>query len=142
MTLVSSANERLFELKREAMKERFSRNYCLGHSFLFNLWRRSLRIGSWTRLSLTRKALYRCALWIAKVRGCISNTKLVEQVLQITWQLLHDFQSSIAIAGKMRALTALERFGKPGGVFSWAPQVRQWLHDAEYILYLGVSSQP
>ena len=119
-----------------------SRDGSLGFGQLSNLWRRSLRNRTWVKLSLTMKALYRCALWVAKARGCISNTKLVGQVMQIIRQLRHGFQSSITIAGKIRAQTAIERFDKPGGVFSWAPQVREWLHDAAYILYLGISSQP
>ncbi|MGA2784403.1 MAG: hypothetical protein ABSF09_06870 [Candidatus Bathyarchaeia archaeon] len=60
--------------------------------------------------------------------------------MQIASQL-HDFQSSIAITGKMRALM-LEGSGKPGGVFSWAPQARDWLLDSLYVFYLGGNAQP
>ena len=135
--MASSAHVLLIE-SRNAPREMVSRNGSLKFTLLSKLWRRSLRNGSWIKLSSTRKALYRCALWIARVRGCISNTKLVEQVLQITWQLHHYCQSRIGIAGKMKALTALERFGEPGGVFSWAPRLRGWLHDPRYQAYLGL----
>jgi hypothetical protein len=31
-----------------------------------------------------------------------------------------------------------EEYAKPGGVFSWAPQMHEWLLDRKYIVYLGV----
>jgi hypothetical protein len=32
----------------------------------------------------------------------------------------------------------LEEYAKPGGVFSWAPRMREWLYDPRYVRYLGV----
>jgi hypothetical protein len=31
-----------------------------------------------------------------------------------------------------------QTYGQPGGLFSWAPRMREWLHDRKYIVYLGV----
>jgi hypothetical protein len=92
-------------------------------------------------VSSTEKALYRCALWIAKRRGCIINSRLVAQVLEISGKLLNRIRSHITAAGKERARLMLKNYTNRGGVFGWAPQVREWLHDAAYIFYLGVISQ-
>lgn len=80
----------------------------------------------------------RCALWIAKARGKISNMRLMVQILRIASRLLHSARSRIAEAGSSRAMAMFEAYARPGGVFSWAPQMRQWLRDPRYILYLGV----
>jgi len=93
-------------------------------------------------VSSTEKALYRCALWIAKERGCIVNRELVAQVLEISGHLLGRIRRRITAAGTERAGLMLKSYGNQDGVFGWAPQVKEWLHDATYIFYLGVNSQP
>jgi hypothetical protein len=60
------------------------------------------------------------------------------QVLRIALELLKSFQSRIVLAGKKRAMILFETYRQPGGVFSWAPRMREWLHDRNYISYLGV----
>jgi hypothetical protein len=76
-------------------------------------------------------------MWIAKARGNISNTKLMVQVLGVAVKILQTI-SRIGKAGKTRATTMLHEFSKPGGVFSWAPRMRDWLHDPRYQTYLGL----
>jgi hypothetical protein len=93
-------------------------------------------------ISPTEKALYRCALWISKEKGCIVNRELVAQVLEISGHLLARIRSRITAAGKERARLMLKSYSNGGGVFGWAPQVKEWLHDATYVFYLGVDSQP
>jgi hypothetical protein len=124
---------------RKPMSESLSRIYSSWtYAPLALLWRRSLRNGSWVRLSSSKKALYRCALWVAKARGRISNRRLIEQILQIASQLLQSVQSRIASAGSRKARMMLETYEEANGVFSWAPQVRRWLSEASYVRYLGV----
>jgi hypothetical protein len=89
-------------------------------------------------LSVAERGLYRCALWVAKARGKITNTRLMVQTLRVALKLLEGFQNRIAKAGKARAMKMLETYARPGGVFSWAPRMREWLHDPKYLLYLGV----
>jgi hypothetical protein len=60
------------------------------------------------------------------------------QVLRITLKLVKCFQSRIVKAGRARAAVMFEEYARPGGVFSWAPRMREWLHDPKYIVYLGV----
>jgi hypothetical protein len=110
----------------------------VSYGWLRALWRRSVRNGHWARLSLPKRGLYRCALWIAKARGSISNMKLMVQILRIALELLKNFQNRIASAGTRRAMILFDTYAQPGGVFSWAPRMREWLHDQKYILYLGV----
>jgi hypothetical protein len=60
------------------------------------------------------------------------------QTLRIALELVKSFQSRIASAGEKRAMILFETYRQPGGVFSWAPRMREWLHDRKYIVYLGV----
>ena len=80
----------------------------------------------------------RCALWVAKARGKISNMRLMVQILRIALKLLDSTRSRIAKAGSSRAMAMFEAYARPGGVFSWAPQMKGWLHDPRYVWYLGV----
>jgi hypothetical protein len=89
-------------------------------------------------LSVAERGLYRCALWVAKARGKITNTRLMVQTLRVALKLLEGFQSRIGKAGKARAMKMIEEYAKPGGVFSWAPRMREWLQEPKYILYLGL----
>jgi hypothetical protein len=110
----------------------------LSYSYLAGSWRRSLRNGSWGRLSICERGLFRCTLWLAKTRGKISNGRLMVQILRIALKLLDTVRSRIAKAGRTRAMMMSEAYAKPGGVFSWAPRMREWLYDPRYIWYLGV----
>jgi hypothetical protein len=114
----------------------------ISYGSLSSLWRKSLRSGSWARIGSAEKALYRCALWIARERGCIINKRLVAQVLEISEHLLARIRSRITAAGKKRARLMLKSYSNRDGIFGWAPQVNEWLHDVTYIFYLGVNSQP
>ena len=107
----------------------------LSYSSLVRFWRRSIRNRSWGRLSTAERGLYRCALWVAKARGKITNTRLMVQTLRVALKL--GFQSRIAKAGRARAMMMFEKYARPGGVFSWAPRMREWLYDPKYIVYLG-----
>ena len=80
----------------------------------------------------------RCALWVAKARGKITNTRLIVEILRIALKLLEGFQSRIVKVGRTRAMMMFKAYAKPGGVFSWAPKMREWLHDPRYVWYLGV----
>jgi hypothetical protein len=110
----------------------------LTYSTLRQLKLRGLRNGGWARLEIAEKGLFRCALWIAKARNRITNTRLMVHVLRIAMKLFRSFQSRIAKAGEARAAIMLQTYARPGGVFSWAPRMREWLHEPRYLLYLGV----
>jgi hypothetical protein len=105
-------------------------------------WHKGLRNGTWNSLGSTEKALYRCALWISKTRGCVVNTTLVAQILAITRHFLETIRTRIAAVGMKRAETMFKIYNSHGGVFGWAPQLKEWLRDANYVFYLGVIQQP
>ena len=110
----------------------------LTYSSLIGFQRMSMRNRSWRMLSVAERGLYRCALWVAKARGKITNTRLMVQTLRVALKMLDSVQSRITKAGKARAMMMFEEYAKPGGVFSWAPRMREWLQDRKYILYLGL----
>jgi hypothetical protein len=89
-------------------------------------------------LQIEEKALFRCALWVTKVRGRVSNTKLMEQVLIIAMKLLEGVHSLIVRAGRARVREILQSSTTPGAIASWAARIKEWLNDSNYIYYLGV----
>ena len=78
------------------------------------LKRGGLRNGGWARLEIAEKGLFRCALWIAKARNRITNTRLMVQVLRIALKLFKSFQSRIVKAGRARAAMMLEDVREAG----------------------------
>ena len=105
---------------------------------LVHLRHRGLRTGSWRHLDLGQKALFRCALWITKARGRITNAKLMTQIVEIAQLLSRSFRNAVERASHRRIAQMQEKYAKPGGAFHWAPQLADWLKDARYIWYLGI----
>ena len=105
---------------------------------LLDLRHLGLRNGNWRHLDSAQKALFQCALWLARLRGKITNTKLIVEVIRIALTLGRIFQSAIMRAGRKRIAMMRNSYAKQGGVLSWAPRVNQWLNDAIYAWYLGV----
>jgi hypothetical protein len=62
----------------------------------------------------------------------------MEQVMRVVLKVLESFRSRIVKAGRTRAMMMFEAYARPGGVFGWAPRMREWLHDPRYMLYLGM----
>ena len=115
----------------------FSKNRRLDHESLRFYMRAGLRRGTWARLGVVEKALYRCGLWVAKARGTISSTKLSVRILGIVTKLMTTIKTRIYALGLARA-RALWNSYLSAGVFEWAPQAKAQLSRAEYITYLGV----
>jgi len=59
------------------------------------------------------------------------------QVLGVALKILQTL-SRIGKAGRTRATIMFQEFAKPGGVFCWAPRMREWLGDSKYVRYLGM----
>lgn len=64
--------------------------------------------------------------------------KFMVQILHVALRLLETIRNSIVGAGRKRSVEMLQAYSKPGGVFGWAPRVRQWLTEPGYVRYLGV----
>ena len=95
------------------------------------------RRGTWARLTGVEKALYRCGLWVARVRGTITSTKLSACMVGIVTKLMARIRTRICALGLARARTLWNEY-RLAGVFDWAPEVRSLLSRSEYIMYLGV----
>ena len=106
-------------------------------SWLSSVKRRALRNGNWWKLPVVDRGLFRCALWVTRVRGRIENFKMLVRVLGIVLRLLDTPRICIWRAGKERAEELLRRF-EDRGLFQWAPKLRGWLTDPGYVFYLGL----
>ena len=107
----------------------------LTYRSLLVAWRKGMRNGNWSRLCVPERALMRCALWVARVKGSICNMRLMVQALCVVLRLIQNRRGRIVDAGNRRAQAMLERYRN---VFSWVPQLREWLRDPRYIAYLGI----
>ena len=115
----------------------FPSNRKLDHDSLRFYMRVGLRRGTWARLDAAEKALYRCGLWVAKVRRTISNVTLSVAILGIVGKLTTTIKSHIYRLGLAKAC-ALWNSYLSAGVFDWAPEVKAHFSRAEYVAYLGV----
>ena len=113
------------------------KNRRLDHESLRSYLRVGMRRGTWARLSAVEKALYRCGLWVAKVRGTISSTKLSVNILGIITKLMATIKTRIYALGLARARALWSNY-KSAGVFEWAPEAKAQFSRIEYVTYLGV----
>jgi hypothetical protein len=125
------ANEPIFQ----SHVLRRSRN--LDYASLRSHLRAGQRRGTWFGLGTVEKALYRCAMWVAKVRGTISSTKLAVNILSIITKLMATIKTRIYALGLARA-HALWSNCMSAGVFDWAPEAKAQFSRIEYVTYLGV----
>ena len=96
--------------------------------------RKGLRNGNWRKLSGVEKALYRAALWYARVRGAIMNETLVGMLSVLVDKLKATKGARIFKRGYERAV---ELLNKGECIFAWAPSFREWLKDPDYVFWLG-----
>jgi len=95
-----------------------------------------LRNGNWARLSALDKAFYRCALWVARARGCIRNMRLLVEVAKVVMRLLASREAYVMRVGYHRAQVLMKHLTE-NDVTKWAPQVSEWFKHRSFILYLG-----
>lgn len=110
----------------------------LSYGDLLNILRKACRNGNWRRLKGVEKALFKATLQLARLRGRIVNPTLLESVKNIVEKLLQTPATRILQLGRERASRLLQHY-RVNGVFKWAPSVKSWLKDPDYLLWLGVS---
>lgn len=88
-------------------------------------------------LPLEERAVYRCALWVARNRGQLRNVKLIEQVASIVIRLLSTFRARAVRAGRARAERLIASLSA-SGLSRLAPEILGWFNESGFILYLGV----
>ena len=103
---------------------------------LFTNFKKGLRNGNWRKLRFLDQALYRAAMWYAKRGVSIINGKLLEKLLELVARLKETKGMRIFKRGYEKAVELLEK-GEEKGVFVWAPSLRCWLKDPDYIFWLG-----
>ena len=110
----------------------------ISYKDLFTSFRKGLKNGNWRRLKFMDKALYRAAMEYANrgQRGCVVNGKLVEKLRGLIEKLKETNGMRIFKRGLDKAIELLETSAEKG-VFVWAPSLRYWLKDPNYIFWLG-----
>lgn len=117
-----------FKMRVELSREIFT------YRGLLNIWRKGVRSGNWARLAGLEKGLFRCAVLLAKVRGRISNLRLMVHIAKIAIKILVSVKTFIIRIGRMKAQAYLNSFNL---MFEWCENLREWLKDPNYIFYLG-----
>ena len=108
----------------------------LTYKELITSFKKGLRNGNWRKLRFLDKTLYRAAIWYAKRGRSIVNGMLVEKLLELIERLKETKGMRIFKRGFEKAVELLEK-GEENGVFVWAPRLRYWLKDPDYIFWLG-----
>ena len=104
------------------------------HEELLRTFRKGLRNGNWRKLHRAEKALYMASLWYARVRGAIMNETLVGMLSVLVDKLKATKGARIFKRGYEKAV---ELLSKGEGIFAWAPSLRKWLKDPDYVFWLG-----
>jgi hypothetical protein len=99
---------------------------------------KAYRNGKWRTLSVFEKGLFRASESLARLRGKIVSPSLMEMLRSIVSKLLQTPVTRIIQLGREHASRLLELYGE-NGVFKWAPSVRKWLKDPEYLFWLGLN---
>ena len=108
----------------------------LTYKGLFTNFKKGLRNGNWRKLRFLDKALFRAAMGYTKRNGSIVNRMLVEKLLGLIEKLKETKGMRIFKRGFKKAVAMLEK-GEEKGVFVWAPSLRHWLKDPDYVFWLG-----
>ena len=111
---------------------------AISHTDLYSIFRKGLRNGNWRRLTRIEKAFYRAALWYSKFHGKLVNALVVEELSLLIEKLKETPGIRIFKKGFEMAVQLLEKYEK-SGVLLWAPLLREWLKDPDYITWLGTT---
>jgi hypothetical protein len=127
------------------------------HSMLRDKLRKGHIRGNWRLLTGMEKSLYRASLAYTKplkqrvlingqrqkieVARTIMETRLVQKLAELFDKLLETRGMKIFKRGYARAKALLDSGTEKNGeaVFAWAPQLKEWLRDADYIFWLGTN---
>ena len=112
------------------------------------------RRGNWRTLNRLEKALYRAAMayirpndrramvngLIARIerRRALTNRTVVAKLIALVERLQQTAGKRIFQRGFKKAGILLEKGEEL--VFAWAPQLKEWLKDPDYIFWLGMTN--
>ena len=106
----------------------------LTYTDLLASFRKGLRNGNWRKLRRLEKALYQASLWYSRVRGTIINELVVSKLAALVEKLKATKGARIFKRGYNKAAVLLN---KGEGIFAWAPSLREWLKETDYVFWLG-----
>ena len=111
---------------------------AFSYADLQRYWRKGMRSGNLRKLRFLDKALYRAAMGYARYGRSIVNGMLVEKLLGLIERLKETKGMRIFKRGFEKAVEMLEK-GEENfrGVFVWAPRLKNWLKDLDYVFWLG-----
>ena len=116
----------------------------LSYKELLEKLKKGTRKGNWKKLNRREKALYRAAMaytkskrWGKKVRDIV-NRMVVEKLLALIDKLMETPGMRVFNRGRKKADELLQK-GEENGLFAWAPRLRYWLNDHDYIFWLGAT---
>ena len=109
----------------------------LSYEELREKFKKGLRNGNWRKLNRMQKSLYMTAMGYARVtKKVIVNEMIVEKLSSLIERLLETPGVRIFRRGFKKAVELLQK-SEEKGVFAWAPRLRDWLKDPDYIFWLG-----
>ena len=106
----------------------------LTYTDLHTNFRKGLRNGNWRKLRRLEKALFQAALWYSWRQGTILNELVVDKLSVLVEKLKATKGARIFKRGYEKAVVLLNNAGK---IFAWAPSLREWLTDPDYVFWLG-----
>jgi hypothetical protein len=80
------------------------------------------------------KALVMASLWYSRVQGAIINEMVVRKLSVLVDKLKATSGARVFKRGYEKAV---ELLSKGESVFAWAPSLRGWLKDPDYVFWLG-----
>jgi hypothetical protein len=104
------------------------------HEELSTAFKKGLRNGNWRKLRRLEKALFRASLWYSKVHNVVINEMLVSKLSVLLDKLKATAYAWIFKRGFEKAV---ELSSKGESIFAWAPSLREWLEDPDYVFWLG-----
>ena len=106
----------------------------LTYEDILQCWKKGLRNGNWRKLSGLEKALYMASLWYSRVLGAIINEGVVKKLSVLMAKLKETSEAKVFRRGYEKAV---ELLSKGEAIFAWAPSLREWLKEPDYIFSLG-----
>jgi hypothetical protein len=101
---------------------------------LLTSFRKGQRNGNWRKLSRLEKALYMASMGYSRVQGAIINEMLVGKLSMLVDKLKATSGARVFKRGYEKAV---ELLSKGEGIFAWAPSLREWLKELDYVFWLG-----
>jgi hypothetical protein len=110
----------------------------LSYEELREKYKKGLRNGNWRKLRGNEKGLYRAAMEYARKMKEIVNDMLVEKLSTLIRRLLETSGMRVFKRGFEKAMLLIEKY-EQNGVFTWAPELKEWLKEPDYIFWLGTA---